>query len=124
MTVHEHALALLAEVNPPVAAALDAVGCNRVGHPSIGLLGWLPDVDRLDACRAVLLAHRRAGTEFLHDSAAEIARELRDGPAAWLSCDEVYRVRRDAGVVAFAHARREDPDVWLAWVVEAGGCAA
>lgn len=63
MTPFELTLAALAETNPPVRAAVEAIGPSRAGDPRPGLLGWLPPDDRLDLCRAVCLAHERADTE-------------------------------------------------------------
>jgi hypothetical protein len=61
VTVHDVALAALAEVNPAARAALAAAGANAVGHSCIGYLGWMPDQDLRDATAAVMLAHERAG---------------------------------------------------------------
>lgn len=62
MNAQEATILLLSEINPPVAEAVRCVGSNRGGWPLPGLLGWLPRADRLDLCRAVVLAHDTVGT--------------------------------------------------------------
>lgn len=58
MTALARTVALLAEINPPVAAAVRAIGPNAEGWPLPGLLGWLPETDRLDLGQAVGIAHQ------------------------------------------------------------------
>lgn len=78
-TVLDMTVMALAEINPAAAAAVRAAGANRVGHPSIGLLGWLPMADLLDVTRATGLAHRAAGTKFWADEEPEaMAADLRE----------------------------------------------
>lgn len=79
MTPHEMALAALAEVAPAVGTALGVLGPNRAGDPPIGLLGWLPCDELVIACRAVDLAHRRAGTPgWAHDDIEAFARRVKN----------------------------------------------
>lgn len=53
--------AALEEVNPPVAAAIRAAGCNGLGMALPGLLGWLPTRDLTQLVLACWLA---AGSRF------------------------------------------------------------
>lgn len=77
MNVLELTVLFLSETNPPVAAAVRCVGSNRAGWPLPGLLGWLPLADRLDLCRAALLAHDTVGTpEMMCSDAADMAETI------------------------------------------------
>jgi hypothetical protein len=73
MNAHELTLVALAESNPPVAVAIERVGPNRGGWPLIGLVGWLPLTDRLDGCRAVIMAHDHLGTEVWNQPVTVVA---------------------------------------------------
>jgi hypothetical protein len=110
-TAYERCIAALAETNPAVAAAVRAAGCNRSGWPLPGLLGWLPDGDRLDLARAVVLAHRDTELPAGHSKftdPVEMAVGIVDG--AWRS--HRYAVRVDEAVLAWSRARgRPDADV-------------
>jgi hypothetical protein len=78
-TVLDLTVMALAETNPRAAATVEAAGANRAGHPSLGLLGWLPMPVLREVCRAAILAHRRAGTEFWADDLDEMVRDLARG---------------------------------------------
>lgn len=79
-TVLDLTVMALAETNPRAAAAVEAAGANLAGHPSLGLLGWLPIPILRDVCRAAILAHRRAGTDFWDgEDAAVMARAIAKG---------------------------------------------
>jgi hypothetical protein len=71
-TVLDLTVMALAETNPRAAATVVAAGANRAGHPSLGLLGWLPMPVLREVCQAAILAHRRAGTEFWADEDAVV----------------------------------------------------
>lgn len=115
MTATERALALLAEVNPPVAAALGRAGANRAGDPLVGLLGWMPAPDRLDLARAAFLARdpedaRRRGVHY-EGSPFALARAIVEG--AWLRPRwAVDEPRLHEAVLAYARARGEEPLGW------------
>lgn len=64
MTVYEMTRMALAEAAPArVLAAYDALPPNRLGHPMIGLLGFLAPSDLAAVLKAADFAHRRAGTD-------------------------------------------------------------
>jgi hypothetical protein len=106
LTHLDRTCALLAEINPPVAAAVRAVGPNSGGLALPGLLGWLPDGDRLDLCRAVLLA------EPDPDAYGCTAEEMADGIAeygGWFAPTPERTDRIEAGYAAWLAARRRRP---------------
>jgi hypothetical protein len=104
-TVHELTVMALTEAgHRPVVAALEALGPNRVGDPSVGMFGWLLPEERLALCKAVILAHGHAGTpDFGHDDPAELADWIRDG-GAWRNPSKSREVMR--AFVAYSAARR------------------
>lgn len=112
MNVWEATIVLLAETNPPVAAAVRAVGANQAGMPLPGLLGWLPEPDRVDLGRAVVLAYRRvplpAGRLWVHT--AESISEVIVGRGGWRAPrGPAERGRVMAAVAGWAQAGGSDP---------------
>lgn len=105
MSTHlERTVALLAEVNPAVAAAVAAVGSNWAGDALPGLLGWLDKGDRLDLCRAVVLAAPDAVAKYAQEP-EEMAEEI-FACGGWQRSDrDVDRVQ--AGVLAWIAASDE-----------------
>lgn len=105
----ERTVAMLAEVNPPAAAAVRAVGSNGSGHALPGLLGWLHEPDRLDVARACWFAIAPEGPEVYYDrSPEEMAAWMRRGN--WLhprSAEEEARI--DEAVIAWARAADRTP---------------
>lgn len=107
VTVLDLTVMALAETNPRAAATVEAAGANRAGHPSLGLLGWLPSGALIQVCRAAIFAHRRAGTEHWdEEDAVDMARGImRDG----LWCTP------RASVPRWAERIQAASDAWSEW---------
>jgi hypothetical protein len=109
MNAHELTILLLGETNPPVAAVVRCVGSNLAGWPLPGLLGWLPRADRLDLCRAVLLAHDTVGTPHSWDGDAADMADVIYLDGGWrMPCPE-DRPRIDKAVIAWASGDGRGP---------------
>jgi hypothetical protein len=105
-TCHVLAVAALAEINPRVAATIDAIGTNATGHPLPGLAGWLPFQDRLDLARALMVVHAQPrGCGWENDTDAEtLARDIwLTGAWRWPRSGEDQR-RMHAGMLAYLRA--------------------
>lgn len=76
MNHHERVVALLAEVNPAVAAAARAAGCNRSGYALPGLMGWMERPDLVDLTRACHLAFGDEAEEMYGLTVEEMVDEL------------------------------------------------
>lgn len=111
MTVHDDALAALAETTPAAGAALAAAGINASGHPLPGLLGWLPDADLLDVVKACQLAHQTAGTPGFDGEPEQLAEAVKTG-GTWRQPRGVTDVQRiDAAALAWGEAVGRNPEL-------------
>lgn len=91
-TVYEMTRAALAETAPArVLAAYDAIPPNRVGHPVIGLLGFMSRSDLLILARAADLAHRRAGTEGWETQDEHVRARTIELCGSWRSASDTWQ---------------------------------
>ena len=104
-TAYEVTLNALAEAGEePTRAAVAATGCNRVGHPLPGLLGWLPDRERHVMAKAVVLGHQAAGSKNFNLDANELAAHVHSLADRVVMVPSADTARVIAAVTAFTKA--------------------
>jgi hypothetical protein len=114
MTALARTVAALAEVNPPVAAAVRAIGPNGSGWPLPGYLGWLPEADLADLGRAFLIGHQVPITPLaLADACAGLRRNVWRNPRGWQDEASTHEA-----VIAWSRAAGREPLVDLLEVKE------
>ena len=113
LTCHDKAIALLREVDADLAVTVDAVRPNEDGEVLVGLLGWLPYVQRLRLCRAVLLAHPPDSTcAFKPEDPYLTAKVIAYDNAAWNKpLSDECRIRRDAAIKVWVLLGHDVPEV-------------
>lgn len=101
-------VAALAEINPPVAAAVRAVGPNRSGNALPGLLIWLPTSDLADLARACWLATGPEAAQWYgYENAEEFAEDLAIWPGPLWRPSTEERVTE--AVIAWSQASDREP---------------
>jgi hypothetical protein len=126
VTAIELTVQALAEVNPAVAAAVEAVGPNSVGYPLPGWLGWLTRNDRVDLIRACCLAHTAIGETGWDTRDVDYEAMVIAYNGAWTHHEPGQRMwheRIEPGVRAWmaVAAPDDDQDEMLLLIAIAGG---